>query len=353
MHPLACDTWGQEERNAIQRVVDSGRFTMGPEVQRFERQFAEYVGSKHAVMVNSGSSANLLMVAALVYMGHWRRGHVVTVPAVSWSTTYAPLIQFGLKLRFVDVDDSLCMRPDQVEGDYFAVDLLGNSCDWSKLPTNRVFIEDSCESMGATYEGKFAGTFGLMGSFSTFYSHHISTMEGGIVVTDDSECYRMLLSLRAHGWTRDLPGHKPGFHASFEFVVPGYSVRPTEIQGAIGQEQLKKLPGFIKARRENAKQYQGFLREVGESSWFAFPYLSDHRETLIDNETAEIRPIVAGNFLKHRAAYFADYIMPYPLDMANRVHTNGYYIGNSHEPIDLDHIQDRLRDPHPARVSAA
>lgn len=352
MHPLASETWGPEEREAINRVCDSGRFTMGAEVKRFEAQFAEYVGSRHAVMVNSGSSANLLMVAALVYLGHWQRGHVVTVPAVSWSTTYAPLIQFGLKLRFVDVDDSLCVRPDQVQGDLFAVDLLGNNCDWRNIHAGLV-IEDCCESMGATYNGKHAGTFGLMGSYSTFFSHHMSTMEGGIIVTDDDECWKILLALRAHGWTRDLPGHKPSFYNSFEFIVPGYSVRPTEIQGAIGQEQLKKLPAFIKQRRENAKQYTGFLREVGESSWFGFPYLSDHRDSLVSNEVAEMRPIVAGNFLRHKAAKFADYLVPYPLNLANLVHDNGYFIGNHHYAFDLHHIEDRLSNAHQSGLSAA
>ena len=247
-YPLATATWNQDEYAAMQRVIESGMFSMGKQVQLFEQRFAEYIGSRYCVMVNSGSSANLLMVAALFYTQNpslkLERGDEVIVPAVSWSTTYYPLHQYGLKLRFVDVDlETLNYDLAQLEGAItdktraiMAVNLLGNPNDFNRIQQmisgkNIVLIEDNCESMGAEFEGKKAGTMGVMGSFSSFFSHHISTMEGGMIVTDDEELFHILLSLRAHGWTRNLPkfnhvcGEKSDdpFKESFRFVLPGYN----------------------------------------------------------------------------------------------------------------------------------
>ena len=302
--PLASTTWGDEELDAMQRVISSGMFTMGASVAEFQRQFADYAGSRYCVMVNSGSSANLLMVAALFYTSNetlrLKAGDEVIVPAVSWSTSYSPLYQYGLKIVFVDIDlETLNYDLDQLESAVndrtraiLAVNLLGNPNDFSRIEQlverqNIVLIEDNCESMGAEFSGKKTGTFGVMGTFSTFFSHHMSTMEGGMIVTDDEELYHILLSLRAHGWTRDLPeenhvcGRKSSdpFTESFRFVLPGYNVRPTELSGAIGIEQLKKLPDFIEGRRRNASMFTKALsthpdvliqREIGISSWFGF-----------------------------------------------------------------------------------
>ena len=266
--PLATASWGQEELDAMQRVIASGMYSMGANVRAFERDFAQYIGSQHCVMVNSGSSANLLMVAALFYTKNpklkLQRGDEVIVPAVSWSTTYYPLYQYGLKIKFVDIDlHTLNYDLDQLEQAVtdktraiMAVNLLGNPNDFERInqivgKRDIVLIEDNCESLGATYKGKQAGTFGVMGTFSTFFSHHISTMEGGLIVTDDEEMYQILLSLRAHGWTRNLPQQNhvcsdksdDPFEESFRFVLPGYNVRPLEMEGALGVEQLKRAPG--------------------------------------------------------------------------------------------------------------
>lgn len=302
--PLATASWGAEEIAAMQRVIVSGMFSMGANVHAFERDFAAYIGSRYCVMVNSGSSANLLMVAALFYSNNPRlklqRGDEVIVPAVSWSTTYYPLYQYGLKIKFVDIDlETLNYDLDQLEAAVsentraiMAVNLLGNPNDFGRVfqiidGRDILLMEDNCESMGAKYDGRMAGTFGVMGSFSTFFSHHISTMEGGLIVTDDEELYHILLSLRAHGWTRNLPkqnlvcGEKSDdpFEESFRFVLPGYNVRPLELEGALGIEQLKRLPRLIEGRRKNGKLLQNTLanhpdiivqKEIGESSWFGF-----------------------------------------------------------------------------------
>ncbi len=302
IYPLATSSWDSKEHYALQRVIKSDMFSMGPEVATFERQFAEYFGSNFAVMVNSGSSANLLMTAALFFTKTPKlsRGDEIIVPAVSWSTTYYPLAQYGLHQKFVDIDaatlnydlDQLALAITDRTRAIMVVNLLGNPNDFDRIQAiigdrDIIVIEDNCESMGATFNGKQAGTFGVMGTYSAFFSHHISTMEGGIVVTDDEELYHVMLSLRAHGWTRNLPkfnlvtGEKSDdpFEESFRFVLPGYNLRPLEMSGALGQEQLKKLPGLIAGRQANGEMMQNALaehplftiqQEIGKSSWFGF-----------------------------------------------------------------------------------
>ncbi len=371
-YPLATVTWDQDEHDAIQRVIASGMFTMGPEVQAFEKYFAEYTGSAHCVMVNSGSSANLLMVAALRYSMNAafqiKSGDEVIVPAVSWSTTYYPLHQYGLHIKFVDIDiDTLNYDLDQLAAAMsdktrviMVVNLLGNPNDFLRIrqiigDRNIILIEDNCESLGAEFEGRQAGTFGVMGSYSAFFSHHISTMEGGMIVTDDEELYHVLLSLRAHGWTRNLPkdNHVCGtksdnvFEESFRFVLPGYNVRPLEMSGAIGIEQVKKLPLLVIARRANAERFAEVLaefpwlrvqKEIGASSWFGFSMVLREdapvsRETLVQRfveNNIDVRPIVAGNFAKNEVIKWFDYEIHGALPNARAVDTHGLFIGNHH-----------------------
>ncbi|MFN7340683.1 MAG: DegT/DnrJ/EryC1/StrS family aminotransferase, partial [Opitutia bacterium] len=204
-YELAAPSWGQEEIDALQSVIASGRFTMGERVAKFEAEFAAYHGKKHGVMVNSGSSANLICIAALASHSTrpLKRGHEVIVPAISWSTNYHPLQQYGLKCRFVDVDlDTLNMDVSKLEAALtkdtkalLAVSILGNPCRLDEMRAfcdkhGLWFMEDNCESMDAELpSGRKAGTFGDLNTFSFFFSHHISTMEGGIVLTDDLELY--------------------------------------------------------------------------------------------------------------------------------------------------------------------
>jgi len=373
--PLATTSWGQEEADAMQRVIASGMFTMGANVQAFERDFAQYIGSRYCVMVNSGSSANLLMVAALFYTKNpalqLKRGDEVIVPAVSWSTTYYPLYQYGLKIKFVDIDlHTLNYDLEQLEQAVtdktcaiMTVNLLGNPNDFNRIQQiigkrDIVLIEDNCEAMGAKYDGRMAGVFGLMGSFSSFFSHHISTMEGGLIVTNDEELHQILLSLRAHGWTRNLPKHNlvcgeksdDPFEESFRFVLPGYNVRPLEMEGALGIEQLKRLPQMVEERRNNGKLLQAALndhpdiliqREIGESSWFGFslvirPGSKLTRTALVAklNELGfECRPIVAGNFAKNEVVKYFDSEVHGTLLNADHIDRNGLFVGNHHFPI--------------------
>ncbi|AXI40569.1 DegT/DnrJ/EryC1/StrS aminotransferase family protein [Sulfitobacter sp. SK011] len=374
-YPLATSSWDEAEFAALDRVIASDMFSMGPEVRAYEEEFAALFGSKYAVMVNSGSSANLLMTAALFFTKNTdlklERGDEVIVPAVSWSTTYYPLCQYGLRLKFVDIDREtlnydLAALEAAITDDTRAlmvVNLLGNPNDFAALKRltdgrNIVMIEDNCESMGATFEGKQAGTFGVMGTFSSFFSHHISTMEGGMVVTDDEELYHIMLSLRAHGWTRNLPkfNHVTGeksddpFKESFRFVLPGYNLRPLEMSGALGREQIKKLPGLIAGRRANGALLQGAVsdhprfmiqREIGNSSWFGFSlvlrdtHMGERAQMVRDLSAAgfECRPIVAGNFAKNEVMDYFDFEIHDTLSNADYIDDNGLFVGNHHYPL--------------------
>lgn len=371
-YELAASTWGAEEKDAIQRVVDSDRFTMGDNVKAMEAAFCAYFGTKYAVMVNSGSSANLAAVAALFYKKDrpLQRGDEVIVPAISWSTTYHPLQQYGLKLRFVDVElDSLNIDVAKLEAALtprtrmiVAVSILGNP---AALDVMRAFadkhglylMEDNCESMDAELNGKKTGTFGDLNTFSFFFSHHISTMEGGMVATDNEELYHLLKAVRAHGWTRDLPADSglfdrrdDDFFEAYRFIVPGYNLRPLEMSGAIGIEQLKKLPGFTARRRRNLALFtelfgkdERFIiqKENGKSSCFCFPIIlnpamkPDRAKTMQALKDADIgfRIITGGNFLRHDCIKYYDYDTVGDIINADIAHDYGFFVGN--HPFDL------------------
>ncbi|BAX78628.1 DegT/DnrJ/EryC1/StrS family aminotransferase [Labilibaculum antarcticum] len=372
-YPLATSSWGDEEIDAIQKVISTGMFSMGKHVSQFEKEFAQHFGSKYSVMVNSGSSANLLAVAALFFKQEnpLKAGDEVIVPSVSWSTTYHPLQQYGLKLKFVDVDiETLNISVDALKEAItdktraiFLVNLLGNPNEFERInelikDRDIYLLEDNCESMGAEFHGQKTGTFGLLGTYSTFFSHHISTMEGGMITTDDEELFHILLSIRAHGWTRNLPevnrvtGQKDtnAFLESFKFVLPGYNVRPIEMSGAVGTVQLSKLNDFVQKRRSNAEVFIEELqnqnkfilqKEIGLSSWFGFsfivnPEIGISREFVMNklqSSGVEVRPIVAGDFTKNPVIKYFDYEIHGVLINSQRIDRDGFFIGNHH--IDL------------------
>ena len=382
-YPLACDTWDQREIDAIQEVIKDGRYTMGPKVKQFEKEFCDYFNCQDAVMVNSGSTANLLILALL--KEKYKLGGDIIVPAVSWSTTYFPVYQYGFKLNFVDIDkDTLNIDPKKVEEAItkdtcaiFAVNLLGNSCDYEKLNAiaekhNLMLIEDNCESLGAinTDSDMYTGTIGHLGSFSFFFSHHLQTMEGGMIACQNGADADYLRSLRAHGWCRDLPDNnsiykKTGdaFKDSFTFVTPGYSVRPLEMSGAIGSVQLQKWPDMKRKRVDNAIYFQNkfkdllgirIQKEIGSSSWFGFSIiLEDHlegkRDLLVEKfkeNKIECRPIVAGNFMKNPVIDYLTFIDNKDYQNSNYIHDNGLFIGNDVRDLkeNIDLVYDIIKE---------
>ena len=364
---LSESSWGEEEIEALHKVIEAGRFTMGDRVLHFERDFTRKFGVKYALMTSSGSTANLVGIASLFFKKDrpLRRGDEVIVPSISWATTFYPLQQYGLKLKFLDVGlETLNMDVSQLEraltpktkmvvgvsilGNPCALDVIRDFCDEKGL----IFFEDNCESMGAELNGKFCGTFGDIGTFSSFFSHHISTMEGGILVTNDEELYHIAKSIRAHGWSRDLPtdskvfekGNNDFFEA-YRFILPGYNARPLEMSGAIGIEQLKKLDQMIGTRRKNADLFvrlfgsdERFIiqQENGKSSWFSFtlilhPDLKVSRHHInqgLRDANIEFRIITGGNFLRHDVIKYFDYDCVGEIQNANIAHDRGFFVGN-------------------------
>lgn len=383
-YELAYSTFDNQEREAMYDVIKSDFFTMGKNIKAFEEAFSSFFGKKYAVMVNSGSSANLIGVASLFFKKEnpLKRGDEVIVPCISWATTYYPLHQYGLKLKFIDIDmQTLNYDISELKKAVSAktrmivtVSILGNPNYFDEIEqlcqeNNLYLFDDNCESMGAKYGGKFTGTSGIVNTYSTFFSHHISTMEGGLVLTDDYEVYCLCKSLRNHGWTRDQDENsaiyeKTGddFFEAYRFILPGYNVRPGELQGALGLEQIKKLPAMLEQRRKNAKYFiskfgndKRFIvqKEVGESSWFAF--------TLIIHPTSEIereelflklkeagigyRIITGGNFLEHDVVRYFDYEVT-KSDNASYVHHNGFFVGNSPRDMrkEIDLLEKTLKE---------
>jgi len=380
-YDLAVSSWGAEEIAAIRRVIASENFTIGDHVATFEEAFAAYHGRKYAVMVNSGSSANLLAVAALCFKKDrpLERGDEVIVPAVAWATTYHPLQQYGLKLKILDIElDTLnmdCRQLDAAIGPrsraIMGVSVLGNPAALDVMrrfadARGLYFIEDNCESMDAELAGSKTGTFGDISTFSFFFSHHISTMEGGMVTTDDRELFELVKSMRAHGWVRDLPDDsvifdKRGedFYESYRFILPGYNVRPTELSGAIGFEQLKKLPRMTAARRRNWALFRKLFggdsrfiiqRENGKSSAFSFTIVLNPEAGLsrpkimgaLKDADIGFRIITGGCITRHDVIKHYDYQCVDGLPNANLTHDQGFFVGN--HPADLTAQIERLRE---------
>lgn len=344
-------------------MLRSGRHTIGAKVREFEAAFAELVGVPHAVMVNSGSSANLLAVAAAHWhLGPFKAGDEAIVPALAWATTYAPLQQHGLKLRVVDIElDTLNVDVSQLRlaltsrtRVLVAVSVLGNP---AALVAQRKFadehglvlIEDNCESLGATVEGRQCGTFGDLGTFSFFFSHHLNTVEGGMLVTANPVLADVARCLRAHGWTRDLPpdsplrGNAAGFEAAYDFALPGYNVRPMELAAAAGLEQLDGLSDKALWRRANAGYFRGtiagdsrFLLQRCEEGAVPFALTMICREpgkraAVLEKLRAagiEHRLIAGGCFTRHRAALCYDYEAVGELPNARWAHDHGFMLGN-------------------------
>ena len=375
IYPLAYSTWGKEEVEAIQKVIDTDMYTMGNHVKQFEQEFAELFNSPNAVMVNSGSSANLLMLSLLKWK--YRLTGDIIVPVVGWATTYFPIVQNGFKINFVDVDPNTwnidvtkieqAITPNTVA--IMPVNLLGNSCDYKVIKEicfkhKLLLIEDNCESMGAKFDDQYTGTFGLAGSFSFFFSHHIQTMEGGMVLCKHKDDADYLRSMRAHGWVRDLPDNsslykKTGnaFNDNFIFATPGYNLRPLEMSGAIGSVQLKKWNDIMKVRLENTKHFLNLFankswcriqNETGKSSWFTFGIVLDgelkgRREEIINaltNAGIQNRPLASRNFLKQPVMPNLDHIVSGTMDAANDIHDNGFFVGNG--SIDIKEGIDKM-----------
>ncbi len=362
--PLQVVSFGADEVNAAIDCLVTTWVTMGQRVFDFEAQWAAYCGAGQGVMCNSGSSANLLMLAALVETGRLRAGDEVLVPAVAWSTSLFPVAQCGLVPVLVDVEPhTLCMDPVRAEQAMtprtkaaLAVHLLGQPTDVSSLQDLGLLVpEDACAAPGAERDGRRAGSMGVGGTFSFFFSHHLTTVEGGIFVCDDEELANAARSLRAHGWVRErsdkeaLEARSPEIDPRFLFVSSGWNLRPTEMAGAMGQHQLRRLPAWIQRRRRNHGRWCGLLADLSEHvsvlpelpdqvhASFAFPLLLDPRHdrarvmSVLEARGIQTRPISGSNLARQPAfSRVPGARLGGPLPVADRVHTHGLFVGNSH-----------------------
>jgi CDP-6-deoxy-D-xylo-4-hexulose-3-dehydrase len=359
---------------------------MGEKVREFEKRFAEHVGARYAVMVNSGSSANLLAVSAAinpVRSKHLAAGDYVAIPAVCWSTSLWPLTQLGLKPILVDVDpETLNLSLDSLRRAIAAfpikalmmVHVLGNSTDMDALlplleAHQILLIEDTCESLGSSYAGKALGTLGEFGTYSFYFSHHMTTIEGGMVVAQTPEDNDLLRCLRAHGWSREqsnkdqLERENPNIDPRFLFVNSGYNLRPMEIQAAFGLEQLTRLDGMNRQRKTNATlMHDAFIQHPKwagqlefpvagrniDACWFGFPFLLAEQAKVERKKFTELlmqagidtRPIVSGNMALQPAVKLFDVDQTLgPFVGAQQIHERGVFVGVHAKPITRERIQ--------------
>jgi CDP-6-deoxy-D-xylo-4-hexulose-3-dehydrase len=374
--PLNVPTFGDEEIDAAIEVLKSTYVTMGKKCRQFEQEFADYMGINEAIFVNSGSSANLLVFFALANpavppLTGKRRfvpGSEVIVPAVSWSTSIWPIVQAGGVPVLVDSDPrTLQMKPDAMRAALSdktvavcPVHVLGNTVEIDEVlafaEENSLWVvEDTCEALGARYDEKLAGTFGDVATFSFFFSHHITTIEGGMILTRHPDLAELLRCLRAHGWTRDLQKRQetealyPQVDPDYLFVHMGFNVRPTEINAAFGLIQLGKLEAFNRKRREMASWWnERFLPWIergifcpmqamarADVVWFGYPVicreqgiqkaLKDH----LHQHNVETRPIICGNMARQPALAHVPHRVSGPLKGADKIMDCGLLWGLS------------------------
>lgn len=369
--PLMVPSYSVDE---VMEAIDSmlsTNVTMGEKVFKFEDKFAAYVGRKEAIMVNSGSSANLVAYSSLSNPmapgGGFRKGFEGIIPAVTWSTTMFPISNCGgipvlcdVKFDTFGLDDKGVNRAVSKDTRLVVpVHLLGNPADVVQIKaslegTGIKVVEDSCEAHGAEIDGKKVGGFGDLSTFSFFFSHHITTIEGGVVLTDDQEYAEIARMLRAHGWIRELKGKKKytekyaGIDPRFLFVNTGFNLRPTEIQGAFGIHQLRKLEGFISARRSNANylikrlsKYEPLIEIQRERSgtrhvWFGFPvtvsekapFLRDDLVGFLERHGIQTRPITSGNLAEQPVSTLVENRISGKLSTSKRIMRRSFYFGN-------------------------
>ena len=366
---IASPTYGFAEVNEALDSLLSTWVTMGKKVKKFENSFGRYIGSKYSVMVNSGSSANLLALSILTNPKFSKRieaGSEVLTPAVTWATTLFPIVNVNLVPSIIDVGledfnldvDKLRKSITKKTKAIMPVHLLGNPANMKEIidiakEYDLFVIEDSCEAHGAEFNNKKIGSFGDISTFSFFLSHHISTIEGGMLLTKNEEIFELAKSMRIFGSIRDQKNKKqiakknPELDPRFLFDSLGYNIRPTEIQGAFGIHQIKKLEKFIKIRTSNANfwnkklaKFSNYLllhsqRPNTRHAWFAYPitvrspapFSRDQLVNFLEKKNIETRPIMAGDITKQPAINLVKKKINRPLNNSKIIHSNSFFIG--------------------------
>jgi len=360
--PLVRDTISKSDiSNLIKWLETNPRLTKGENTVEFERAWSRWNGNKHSIFVSSGSAANLAAYYAMIVSGRMKNKKVI-VPAVSWSTTVAPAIQLGLEPILCDCNmKNLGLDIDHLNelvklhdpALIVTVNVLGFSNDYDKIleicrSKNILLIEDSCESIGTRYMGRNVGNFGDISTFSFYYGHHMSTIEGGMVCTNDQELDQILKSIRCHGWDRDLDEYKQkelrtshnidDFRALYTFYYPGFNMRCTDLQAFLGIEQMKKIDHIVLSRQRNFDMYV----DIVSPSWgldvsdhdvvsnFTFPVITRHvsdTANLLKEAGVESRPLICGSisrqpfwYMRYGHASFKN---------ADVIHDFGLYVPNN------------------------
>lgn len=383
-YPLLENAFTTEDIFKGIEVILSKKITMSEITREFEYEFSRYIGSKYALMVNSGSSANLLAAFALTNpkkKNQLKRGDKFLIPAICWSTSLWPFIQAGLRPLFLDVNaNNFCLDEQKINNNILkkirlivTIHVLGNSSNIdliSKLSRmhNIFLVEDTCESLGSRYNQKYLGTFGDFGTYSFYYSHQITSGEGGMIVCNDKSDYELLHTLRAHGWDRGL---KNKLNNTFNFINSGFNLRPLDITAAIGLNQFKRLKKMMLSRKNNRdtiinkiKNHKKFKNQFEffeptknlEPSWFGLPLLINKNYKskknfflqYLDSKNIENRPIISGNFLNQPAIKLFDLqkkniknLFPVAQDIDER----GFFIGLPTKKISnskLDYLVNSL-----------
>jgi len=375
--PLMRSTFfdeSQTREHLAEFVRKTSRLSMGEQCAAFEKTFAEYQQCKHAVLVSNGSAANLGLIQALLNVGRLKKGDAVGVSAVTWATNVMPLMQLGLVPVALDCSvDCLNVTSEELQKHIkklkgvFLTNALGFCGDIEKIRSlcdehDVILIEDNCESLGTRYQKKLLGNYGMASTFSFFVGHHLSTVEGGMICTDDDELHHMLLMVRAHGWDRGLPASKQkelrdqynvdDFHAQYTFYESAYNLRPTEITGFLGSHQLPILESTIDRRQENFHKFQASVLKrpdlyhalkidhIERISNFAMPIVARSVEILqacikrFEKAGIEIRPIVAGDITKH--PFWQKNLPAAHCEGAGMIHAQGFYFPNNADLTDAE-----------------
>ena len=355
---------GDDIQKLISWLQTNPRLTKGELTVQFEKEWSEWLGKKYSVFVNSGSSANLAAIYGLLLSGKLKNNKIV-VPAVSWVTTVTPAVQFGMEPIMCECDeenlglninylkqiikdhDPSCIILVHVLGFPNHMDEILELCEKHNIR----LIEDTCESMGSEYNNKKLGTFGDLSTFSFYFGHHMSTIEGGMISTDDEDLYHILLSIRSHGWDRDLPKSKQielrkkynisDFRSLYTFYYPGFNLRATDLQAFIGLQQLNKLSTIIENRNIN---YQRYHDGIKNTEWkinpptnsfisnFSYPVITKNIKELVEKLTEnniECRPLICGSINEH--PFWYERYGKQELPISKKVHEYGLYLPNNHQ----------------------
>ena len=368
LYPLSDDNLSKDDLNAGIDVLKSGKITMGEKTRIFEKNFAKKLNTKYALMVNSGSSANLLSAFAScnpLRKNRFKKGDHAIMQSLCWPTSLWPLIQAGLKVNFVDIDsktlnvkaDELIKKITKKTKVILLINVLGLSSDIEKIRNfcnlkKIILIEDNCEALGAKFNRKYLGTFGDFSTFSFFYSHQITSGEGGMVTCQNKEDYEILKSLRSHGWSRDknVTNKYPNLDPRYIFINSGFNLRPTDIQAAIGNNQLRKLEKFKKTRIDNRKRIiENLIKNPKWNNQFSFikvpskispsymvlpiiinPVYEKNKIKFInyiESKGLQTRPIISGNFINQPSAKLYNIDINKKFPEAEKVQKLGFVIG--------------------------